>query len=233
MLFKNNASVAAIHWALRLTVTALLVVGFAEPAAAQSYEPARPASATAVAISSPYAWLYNFHSGKCLTVPGAAHAHGVQVRQFSCLNRNNLGWQPVTGFSGSQYFIRSENQRKPNEQCLTVNRRASGAAVVQEPCGKNPANPPVSQRWQFIRASDRHNYGWDLIQSVWSGFCVSITNSSKSNNAEVRQSTCYRTKGTLHTNGWFIFVAPGTKLPCPCAGPRGPQTFGTGIRMKR
>jgi hypothetical protein len=227
MISRRHAFPSIIRWATRLTTAALLAGALASPAAAQSSSPT-PAPRAIAAISYPYKWMYDNHSGKCISIPGSSHKRGTQLHQYSCQNNSNFGWLPIRGFDGEQYFIRSENQKSPHEQCIAVrgNSKASGAAIVQEPC--NYRHPPADERFEFIHvgAAVEWGYGWDIMRSVTSGLCVSITGNgrrNKRNNQKVVQSSCVPPKGhgPLYDQ-WFIFVAANTPgLPCPCgAQPR-------------
>jgi ricin-type beta-trefoil lectin protein len=190
-----------------ILTAAFLAAGLAAPAAAQASTAA--AAVTPAGIKAPYVWYYNFHSGKCISVPDSSTANGKQLWQYSCMNKKNFGWVPVTGFKGEEYFIRNEN----TDRCMAVSKDSihSGAAIVQEPC--NYKNPPQNQRFEFHQIIVSNGYQWDIAQAVYSGLCLNVKSNSKKNEAKLVQYSCVNQRGQ---NEWFIFVKEGVHLPCPC-----------------
>jgi hypothetical protein len=184
------------------------IIALAAPATASPYSPQHP-------INSPYAWLYNFHSGKCDSVKNASSANGVQLHQEKCTNQQSFGWLPEEGFSGEEYFFRNETSAK----CMSIQNLHSGSAIVQEPC--KYSNPPANERFVFIYEGQSHDYGWYIIQSVRSGLCLRLNEGSKNNGAALVQHYCDTPGG----QEWFILVKAGTHLPCPCTvGSSAPAT---------
>jgi hypothetical protein len=185
---------------------ALLVILFVGSAAAQ-------ASSTATGPDTPigptFYWLYNFHSGKCISVPNSSTANNQALWQYGCLNQQNFGWSTVTGFSGNEYFFRNEHSGK----CLAVENSStsSGATIVQQTC--NLSNPSANQRFTFVQLEFSNGYTWDSIQGVQSGLCLNVKGNSTADKASIVQFSC---NASPNFNEWFIFVKAGTHLPCPC-----------------
>lgn len=191
--------------------TSLLSSGIAATVAASAATTARSFAAP---VPQGYSWLYNYHSGKCVYVPGASAQVGAHLVQGTCKNRREFGFSPRTGFSGSEYFI-VESVNLPSRQhrflCVSVSSLRNGSAVVQEKC--NFQNPPAKQRVVFHHGGFVHGYTWSVAQSVYSLLCLNIAGASKANGAALVQTRCISVR---HHSDWFIFVKPGTHLPCPC-----------------
>jgi len=190
----------------------LLTAGIAATAAAGASTTPRGFAAP---IPANYFWLYNFHSGKCIYVSGASAQVGAHLLQGTCKNRREFGFSPRTGFSGSEYFI-LESVNLPSRQhrflCMSVSGLRNGSPVVQGKC--NFQNPPTKQRVVFHHGGFVHGYTWNVTQSVYSLLCLNIAGASKSNGAAFIQTRCISVR---HHSDWFIFVKPGTHLPCPCS----------------
>jgi Ricin-type beta-trefoil lectin domain len=174
-------------------------IGLAAPAMASPLSPNHP-------ITGAYKWIYNFHSGKCISITNASSANGVKLHQDPCANTQSFGWLPVQGFSGEEYFFRNETSAK----CMSIQNVRSGSAIVQEPC--NYQNPPANERFVFIYEGQSQNYGWYLIQSVRSALCLRLNEASKRNGAGLVQHYCDTPQG----QEYFILASAGTHLPCPC-----------------
>jgi hypothetical protein len=186
---------------LALGISALAVTG----AAAQTN--VRP-------VPRGYFWLYNYHSGKCAYIVGASARSGAKLAQSTCKNSREFGFQPKTGFSGSDYFFQSSvNIPSPRHHflCVSVANNRRGSTLIQEPC--NYQNVPTKQRFIFHFGVFSHGYTWSVIESVASNQCVNIAGGSKANGAAVQQQFC---TSVHNQSNWFIFVKAGTRLPCPC-----------------
>jgi hypothetical protein len=206
----------ALPTGLRGLASVLLSLVIAGVLAGQAVAaPAQPGMAGSAqkAISAPYAWMYNFHSGKCISVPHSSTAGGARLWQYGCLNQANFGWLPEHGFSGVEYFFRNEHSGK----CLAVNNssKAAGAAIVQRAC--RLANPPLNQRFEFVSEGFHHNYTWYFVRSVLSALCLNTVGNSKANSAYLQQWSC---PDPTHPrpSEWFIVLSPGAHPGCPCTG---------------
>jgi hypothetical protein len=167
-------------------------------------------------IPQGFFWLYNYHSGKCVYIVGASAQSGAKLAQGTCENSRQFGFMPKSGFSGEEYFfLDSVNLPSPRHHflCVSVANLRRGSTLIQEPC--NYQNPPTKQRFVFHFGDFVHHYTWRVIQSVASSQCMNIAGASKANGAAVQQQFC---TSVQHHSSWFIFVKPGTRLPCPCNG---------------
>lgn len=197
-----------VAWVLALAMMALGVTAASAQASPQTRSHPIPHG---------YFWLYNFHSGKCAYIVNGSDHNGAKLAQGPCENRREYGFLPKKGFSGSEYFFQdSVNLPSPSHHFLCVslaNGSNSGSTIIQEPC--NYQNPPAKQRFVFHLGPFVDGYTWWVIDSVaYGGHCVNIKNASKANGAAVEQHICATVR---HHSSWFIFVKPGTHLPCPCS----------------
>jgi Ricin-type beta-trefoil lectin domain-like len=195
------------------SLSVILITGmFAVPAMARPSWPGA-AQVTQTPITFPYTWVYNYHSGKCVSVPHSSTSDGIVLWQYSCLNSENFGWRALNGFDGStQYFIRNENSGK----CMAVKNSSAGAWIVQEPC--NFANPPYSERFEFLHMGWYHSHDWYAIKSLLDPYCINIYGDSTANEKLLQQWYC-PSASNPHYSEWFALVAAGTPMPCPCAIP--------------
>jgi len=182
-------------WSIGLSAIVIFMVTFAATAVARA------------AIDPGYNWFYNFHSGLCVSVPGSSTTSGKQLWQDPCVNDKNFGWDPITGFDGTQYVIRNDNSK----MCMAVQNDSttSGAPIVQQGCS-NLSNPATDERFVITQAGFYNGYGWAVYESNHSGYCITISGGSEANGAYLVQGSC----GSR--SSWFVFVAPGTSMPCPC-----------------
>lgn len=200
--------------ALRISIAGVLALGISVlgVTAASAQAP----QATAHPIPHGYFWLYNFHSGKCAYIVNGSNRNGAKLAQGPCENRREYGFLPKNGFSGSEYFFQDSVNLPSSAHhflCVSVANGRSGSTLIQEPC--NYQNPPRKERFVFHIGPFLHGYTWWVIDSVpYGGHCVNIANASTRNGAAVQEHTCATVH---HHSSWFIFVKPGTRLPCPCA----------------
>jgi hypothetical protein len=191
---QGTAFVFASHLAanVSLVTQAGLGAGLAPPAHRGAAQPV-PRH-----ITAEYSLLRNYRSALCLAGPRFAGSSGAQATQGGCADDPALGWQPVTGFSGADYFVRNDI----SQQCLAVGDRAiSGGAIIEEPC--DPGNPPMAQRFAVIQARDAGGRIWDIVQSVRTGYCITIAGGSTSAGARAVQGPCRSTRA------WFTWTTPG------------------------
>jgi hypothetical protein len=195
--------------ALRIGAASILALGISAlgVTAAAASENAHP-------IPQGFSWLYNYHSGKCAYIVGASSKSGAKLAQGTCKNLRQFGFMPKTGFSGQEYFF-EDSVNLPSSGhhflCVSIANLSRGSTLIQEPC--NYQNPPAKQRFVFHFGVLADHYTWHVIQSVASSQCVNIAGASKANGAAVQQQFC---NSVQHHSDWFIFVKPGTRLPCPC-----------------
>jgi transposase len=96
--------------------------------------------------------------------------------------------------------------------CVSLANGTNGSTLIQESC--NYQNPPSKQRFVFHLGPFLDGYTWRVMDSVpYGGHCINIANASTANGAAVQQHQCATVQ---HHSSWFIFVKPGTRLPCPC-----------------
>jgi hypothetical protein len=150
-------------------------------------------------ITPDYAMLQDYRSGLCLLERRSAAAAGTPATQGGCANDPALGWQAVRGFAGADYFLRNDE----SQQCLAVrgDSTVSGAAIIAQPCA--PGNPPMAQRFAVIQARDGAGRIWELVQSVRSGYCVTIAGGSDDDGARAVQGSCQT------RSAWFTWASPG------------------------
>lgn len=196
---------------LRITAAGVLALGISALAVT-----AASAKTTAHPIPRGYFWLYNFHSGKCAYIVNGSDHNGAKLAQGPCENRREYGFLPKKGFSGAEYFFQ-DSVNLPSSRhhflCVSAANNHSGSTLIQEPC--NYQNPPSKQRFVFHLGPFLHGHTWWAIESVANGGqCINIANASTKNGAAVQQHECATVR---HHSSWFIFVKPGTRLPCPCS----------------
>src|SRR3982751_380461 len=137
MLTRPNPQISAAQASSRMTAR-LRTVAFLTTIAITAAAPAVIAQTVVGASPTAGISLKAVHSGKCLDIPGASQASGLQVIQFTC----NTGY-------ANQMFI-EEIVSKPwvmyvaghSGQCLQVSEDGMrpGAAIVQDPCDPNNRN---------------------------------------------------------------------------------------------
>jgi len=203
---------------LRIGAAGVLALGISAlgvTAASAQAAPQISPQAAAHPIPRGYFWLYNFHSGKCVYIVNGSDHNGAKLAQGPCENRREYGFLPKKGFSGSEYFFQDSVNLPSSSHhflCVSLANGHSGSTLIQEPC--NYQNPPQKQRFVFHLGPFLHGYTWWVIDSVaFGGQCVNIANASTANGAAVQQHYCATVS---HHSSWFIFVKPGTRLPCPC-----------------
>jgi hypothetical protein len=209
-----------VSTALRFSAASVLALGIS----ALGVTAASAQAANAHPIPRGYDWLYNFHSGKCVYIVNGSDHNGAKLAQGTCENRREYGFLPKSQFSGSEYFFQdSVNLPSASHHflCVSLANGQNGSTLIQEPC--NFQNPPSKQRFVFHLGPFLHGYTWRVIDSVpYGGHCINIANASTANGAAVQQHQCATVRD--HSS-WFIFVKPGTRLPCPCT-----QTASAAVR---
>jgi endonuclease/exonuclease/phosphatase family metal-dependent hydrolase len=159
------------------------------------------------------------HSGKCVDVPGASTASGVQLIQYSCHGGANQSFEPIA--SGAYYQLRNVN----SGLCLSISgsSTADSAAVVQSACG-DYANA------KFTLIPD--GSGAFGLRALNSGKCVDISGASSLDGAKVIQYSCH----TGANQKFRMTIAPTptptpsptpTPTPSPSPTPTGPTPYTT------
>jgi hypothetical protein len=157
-------------------------------AAAVACTAAMTAGGTAVADviwgkSGPYAGTKRFyrvitakHSGLNLNVPEASTKNGTQIIQWKQPGAMNEQWETDgLGFG----MIRNRWSR----QCLTVDSKAAGAAVVQRPCEDSAA-----QNWARSSAQlDGGEPGYFYLRNSMSGLDLNVEGGSGQYGAKLIQ----------------------------------------------
>ena len=119
-------------------------------------------------------WLKAIHSDKCLNVPGAVQGTFTTLVQYSCANVDHATFY----WSGNQLKV------KHSDLCLEEASYIfkSYNEIEQRTCD----SAEIAQRFDLIGAS----LPTAQLINLGSEKCISITDSSVSNNATVEQQTC-------------------------------------------
>ncbi|GCD99107.1 RICIN domain-containing protein [Embleya hyalina] len=116
-----------------LALSATLLAAGTLPAMAA--EPTAAATPDVVAAAPGFTPLINYHSGKCLDVPGGSTRDGVQVQQWTCNGKAHQRWNlryARTALGLKLYYVVNEKSGK----CLSVkgNSKKNGTPIIQWPC---------------------------------------------------------------------------------------------------
>jgi hypothetical protein len=147
--------------------------------------------------SAPWAELYNYHSGKCLEVPGFSTTAGTQLDQWGCNGGANQLWRPQLNASGVNYVFINEYSK----QCINVRgySTSNGAAIQQWPC--QWATATTNEIWYadiFIgNLNGLSYYEWAGLQS---NKCLNVSGDSQADGAKIIQWTCIPSGAS---NEWF------------------------------
>ena len=87
----------------------------------------------------PYAQMWNYHSGKCLDVPGWSTANGTQLDIWPCNGGANQHFVRITvsaADSGTHAYTIFEIRNEHSQKCLSVrgDSTAPGTPIIQWPC---------------------------------------------------------------------------------------------------
>ena len=191
---------AVLRWTVRIAMALLALGVLAAPAIAQASPSAGAArvrdSATAQPDSSaPYAYLKNYHSGKCLEVPAFSTTAGTQLDQWSCNGGTNQLWRPQLNASGNHVFINEHSG-----QCINVRGygTSNGAAIQQWPC--NWATATTNEIWYpYLFIGNMNSLSWYEWAGLQSNKCLNVSGDSTANGAKIILWDCIPTA----SNEWF------------------------------
>lgn len=212
----SRASVCKQLYVAAFTSLLMIVaVGFAVPAQA-----AGPKTSMGIKVLSsdsipqPYVYIFNWHSGKCINVPGeGSQQEGLQLDQWTCQDWASEEWQPLTGFGPVGEFI---FRNRATLQCINVRGYSTqeGAAIQQWPCHlSNPTNPPNETFYADVCSARYDNYNWCEYAGLQSNLCLNVVGNSLANGAKIQQWDC----GFGYYNEVFALVVSDPVPPCPCS----------------
>jgi len=150
----------AIRTSLRRPRLPLLAFGAACLMVVATLLPAAPAEA-----AWPYAQMWNYHSGKCMDVPGGSTANGTQLIIWPCNGAANQHFVRIAvskadaGSSFTTFFmIKNEHSQK----CLSVKGDSTtpGTPIIQWPCN---SKDHAEQFWFSGNYSPDPSRYWSLI----------------------------------------------------------------------
>ncbi|MFI1177596.1 RICIN domain-containing protein [Streptomyces melanogenes] len=128
-----------------------------------------------------YDSVINYHSGKCLEVPGGSTADGVQLQQWSCNGKKHQKWNMrfARSYGGLRlYYVINEKSGK----CLSVKggSSANGTAIIQWPCHEG------DQAEHFVLLKVLHAPGDTFVmQNIKTGKYPQVDGGSQANGAKV------------------------------------------------
>jgi Ricin-type beta-trefoil lectin domain-like len=201
--------------AATISATTLAVISFSSLAASASTSASaahrtsatnRPAAqrlpgAPAIAqpdSSAPYAYLKNYHSGKCLEVPGSSKTAGTQLDQWTCNGGANQLWRPQLNATGEQYVFINKN----SNQCINVRgfSKSNGAAIQQWPCNWATA-APNEIFYPDVFIGNMNGLSWYEWAGLASNKCLNVVGNSQANGAKVQLWDCILNPSGA--NEWF------------------------------
>ena len=154
-------------------------------------------------------YMKNYHSGKCLDVPGQSMNNNVLLDQWTCVNQTNVkwslrfaGWQMSSQSVWASFRIVNNHSGK----CLTVprgTRATNGDRLSQTTCQSYNGDIDLGGRdvWWWLVMD-----GIPMLQNLASLECIDVAGASMSNGAPVVNWTCLR--GDRPTNrGWNMVRA--------------------------
>lgn len=147
--------------------------------------------------SAPYAYLKNYHSGKCLEVPGFSTTAGTQLDQWSCNGGANQLWRPQLNASGNHYIFIN----KHSNQCINVRgySTSNGAAIQQWPC--NWATASANEiYYAYLFIGNMNGLSWYEWAGQQSNKCLNVSGNSQANGAKIIQWSCLPNGAS---NEWF------------------------------
>jgi hypothetical protein len=183
----NRWSPITLVLAMLVAVASMVTVN-ATPAAAA---PSTPYPQHRGDEIGPY-YLKNYHSGRCIDVPGGSMADYVKLDQWTCVNQTNVrwklrwaGWVCARERCAVSFYIVNTHSGK----CIIVPgaSRANGTQLIQYPCHVTPADPDAwgHDAWHWLVMDGR-----PLLMNLMSMKCISVAGASMNNGAALIQDAC-------------------------------------------
>jgi ricin-type beta-trefoil lectin protein len=191
-----------IAYLIAATISAATLALISSSAMAATASTSAPAAQRAITTaaqpdsSAPWAELYNYHSGKCLEVPGFSTTAGTQLDQWGCNGGENQLWRAYQNTSGDYIFL-----NEYSGQCINVRGYSTSqdAAIQQWPCTEGSAT--TNEIWYadlFIgNMGGLSYYEWAGLQS---NMCLNVSGDSTADGAKIIQYSCIPQGAS---NEWF------------------------------
>ena len=153
-------------------------------------------------------YMKNYHSGKCLDVPGQSMANSVGLDQWTCVNQTNVKWSLRFAYwttTGQRIWATFRIVNNHSGKCLTVpgSSKTDGQRLVQYTCKSygGDLDKAGNDVWWWILID-----GLPMLQNSMSLRCIDVAGASMSNGAPVDQWTCVQ--GYYASNrGWNMVPA--------------------------
>ncbi|WP_318205712.1 RICIN domain-containing protein [Streptomyces sp. SCL15-4] len=144
---------------------------------------AAPESARAAKATPFYDSLVNYHSGKCLEIPGGSTKNGVQAQQWTCNGRKHQKWMlrySETRVGLKLYYAVNERSGK----CLSVKGGSSknGTQIIQWPCRVGD----IAELFAPLKVNDVPGTNF-VLWNAKTGKYPQVDGASQANGAKVSQ----------------------------------------------
>jgi Ricin-type beta-trefoil lectin domain-like len=134
-------------------------------------------------LAAPYAAIGNYHSSKCLDVPGYSTTKGTWLDQWTCTGHSNQKWKMINQLPDGAFQIINQHSR----QCLSVkgNSKSNGAHIIQwSPC----RTADTAEDWLTFRTNIRNYY---VFEDIGTDTCMQVNGASQSNRAKISAWECF------------------------------------------